>query len=132
MLSPRKSRKKSACFSSTTTGAPARASKYPAMIPAGTPPTITHRACNFSDAFIAKDKQPRITRIGQKTKCPSRRAKSRHPVELPVSYAAGFPRLARNDGYGRGSGIKIQNIAFSQAIRAIRSDREISPLQELE
>ena len=38
-VSPRKSRKKSACFSSTWTLQPARANSSPAIIPAGPPPT---------------------------------------------------------------------------------------------
>src|SRR5579863_8607836 len=38
-VSPRKSRKKSACFSRTTTSTPARASRYPSIMPAGPPPT---------------------------------------------------------------------------------------------
>src|SRR5271155_56635 len=41
-VSPRKSRRKSACFSSTVTSTPPRASSSPAIIPAGPPPTITH------------------------------------------------------------------------------------------
>src|SRR5204863_486402 len=39
IVSPRKSRRKSACFSSTTTSTPARASSRPSIIPAGPPPT---------------------------------------------------------------------------------------------
>src|SRR5215472_186995 len=42
MVSPRKSRKKSPCFSRTRTSIPARASRYPSIIPAGPPPTIQH------------------------------------------------------------------------------------------
>src|SRR5438874_5367198 len=40
IVSPRKSRKKSACFSSTATSTPARASKKPSIMPAGPPPAI--------------------------------------------------------------------------------------------
>src|SRR5579871_4415942 len=40
-VSPRKSRRKSLCFSSTVTGMPARASRKPSIIPAGPPPAIT-------------------------------------------------------------------------------------------
>src|SRR5258706_8555376 len=43
MVSPRKSRRNSACFSSTTTSTPARASKNPSTIPAGPPPTKQQR-----------------------------------------------------------------------------------------
>src|SRR5258708_7515696 len=42
MVSPRKSRRKSACFSSTTTSTPARARRYASIIPAGPPPTMQH------------------------------------------------------------------------------------------
>src|SRR5271166_6082284 len=42
IVSPRKSRKKSACFSSTTTRTPARASRNPSIIPAGPPPAMQH------------------------------------------------------------------------------------------
>src|SRR4051794_34947709 len=40
IVSPRKSRRKSRCFSKTTTSTPARASRKPSMIPAGPPPAI--------------------------------------------------------------------------------------------
>src|SRR4029079_13077413 len=39
-VSPRKSRRKSACFSSTTASTPARASRTPSITPAGPPPTM--------------------------------------------------------------------------------------------
>ncbi len=42
-VSPRKSRRKSACFSSTSVGTPARASRKPSIIPAGPPPTMQQR-----------------------------------------------------------------------------------------
>src|SRR5581483_8721944 len=41
-VSPRKSRRKSACFSSTTVRMPARASNSPTIIPAGPPPATQH------------------------------------------------------------------------------------------
>src|SRR5690242_848865 len=40
MVSPRKSRRKSLCFSSTTTPTPARASRKPSIMPAGPPPAM--------------------------------------------------------------------------------------------
>ena len=43
-VSPRKSRRKSACFSSTTTSTPARASRKPSIMPAGPPPAMQQRA----------------------------------------------------------------------------------------
>src|SRR4051794_17731883 len=39
-VSPRKSRRKSRCFSSTTTSTPARASRKPSIMPAGPPPAM--------------------------------------------------------------------------------------------
>src|SRR3990172_2676240 len=42
MVSPRKSRRKSACFSRTRTSTPARASRSPSIIPAGPPPAMQH------------------------------------------------------------------------------------------
>src|ERR1700758_3385060 len=48
MVSPRKSRKKSACFSSTSTSTPARARSSPSIIPAGPPPTTQQRTATAS------------------------------------------------------------------------------------
>src|SRR5882672_10638130 len=45
MVSPRKSRRKSACFSRTTTETPARARSNPNIMPAGPPPATTHCTC---------------------------------------------------------------------------------------
>ena len=42
-VSPRKSRRKSACFSITVTSTPARPSSKPSIIPAGPPPAMQHR-----------------------------------------------------------------------------------------
>jgi hypothetical protein len=46
-VSPRKSRRKSACFSSTSTSTPARANNNPAISPAGPPPAMQHCTENF-------------------------------------------------------------------------------------
>src|SRR6516162_3663302 len=43
IVSPRKSRRKSACFSRTRTAIPARANNNASIIPAGPPPTMQHR-----------------------------------------------------------------------------------------
>ena len=43
MVSPRKSRRKSLCFSSTMTSTPARASRNPSIMPAGPPPAMQQR-----------------------------------------------------------------------------------------
>src|SRR6185436_19336964 len=45
MVSPRKSRRKSLCFSSTRTSTPARASNNPSIIPAGPPPAMQQLTC---------------------------------------------------------------------------------------
>ncbi len=51
MVSPRKSRKKSACFSSTTTSMPARASRKPSIMPAGPPPAMAQVVVMVSTAI---------------------------------------------------------------------------------
>src|SRR5215468_2667082 len=48
MVSPRKSRKKSLCFSSTVTRMPARASRNPSIMPAGPPPAMQQVVCRRS------------------------------------------------------------------------------------
>src|SRR5207245_11132986 len=53
IVSPRKSRIKSACFSSTSTSTPARAISSPSMIPAGPPPAMQHRTETLSTAIGA-------------------------------------------------------------------------------
>ena len=53
IVSPRKSRRKSACFSSTSTGTPARASNSPSIMPAGPPPAMQQRTeCSLSGIAI--------------------------------------------------------------------------------
>src|SRR5215469_12343365 len=52
-VSPRKSRRKSACFSRTTTRTPARARRKPSIIPAGPPPAMQH--CVLSEPFATTD-----------------------------------------------------------------------------
>src|SRR5258708_34980047 len=59
MVSPRKSRRKSACFSRTTTSTPARASKKPSIIPAGPPPTMQQSVLvsfinNLADGWLER------------------------------------------------------------------------------
>src|SRR5438046_9600236 len=51
MVSPRKSRRKSACFSSTYTSTPIRASRKPNIIPAGPPPAMQQRVATFSSIW---------------------------------------------------------------------------------
>src|SRR5438552_3314304 len=52
MVSPRKSRRKSACFSRTMTRTPARASRNPSIIPAGPPPIMTQRVSRIDVAAM--------------------------------------------------------------------------------
>src|SRR5260370_897696 len=54
MVSPRKSRRKSACFSSTTTSIPARASRTPSIIPAGPLPPMQPGVANRAVALTLK------------------------------------------------------------------------------
>src|ERR1044072_1760968 len=68
MVSPRKSRKKSACFSKTITGTPASGEGHPAIIPAGPPPAITQRVCSFS----AMGFQSNSTQIKMKANMPEK------------------------------------------------------------
>src|SRR5574340_1265836 len=58
MVSPRKSRRKSACFSSTNTSTAARAKSRPSIIPAGPPPAMQQRVERI---FIAR---PPVDRHG--------------------------------------------------------------------
>src|SRR6266568_1897701 len=51
IVSPRKSRKKSLCFSRTRTSTPARASRNPSMMPAGPPPAMQHVVLSFIESF---------------------------------------------------------------------------------
>src|SRR6516165_357049 len=53
MVSPRKSRRKSGCFSRTTTSTPARASRKPSIIRAGPPPAMQQPVINASWLLIA-------------------------------------------------------------------------------
>src|SRR5437899_12632857 len=53
IVSPRKSRRKSPCFSRTTVGTPARANSSPSIIPAGPPPATQQRTDFVSPATRA-------------------------------------------------------------------------------
>src|SRR5215467_13178040 len=67
MVSPRKSRKKSACFSSTITSTPARASRKPAITPAGPPPTIAQ--VQLRDSAMVIPVVPGVARLpGQRAR----------------------------------------------------------------
>ena len=58
MVSPRKSRRKSACFSSTRTSTPARARRSPSMTPAGPPPTMHERAVRAGVSVVVVVVEP--------------------------------------------------------------------------
>src|ERR1700692_92361 len=60
MVSPRKSRKKSACFSRTRTSTPARASRKPSTMPAGPPPAmqqVVGVVCEVEFSAMAEPRQ---------------------------------------------------------------------------
>src|SRR5213078_1420502 len=61
---PRKSRRKSACFSRTTTSTPARANNSPSIIPAGPPPAMQHRTDIASSAMRAPDSVSEVALAG--------------------------------------------------------------------
>ena len=71
MVSPRKSRRKSACFSSTSTSTPARASRKPSIMPAGPPPAMQQRTVTWSaiEAF-----PPLTARLDSRSVLMTRRA----------------------------------------------------------
>jgi hypothetical protein len=76
-VSPRKSRRKSPCFSRIVTGTPARASSRPATMPAGPPPTMM-TGVNLSHNNLR-----------------SCRAKSRHPSAVALRRGASRLRSMR-------------------------------------
>ena len=106
-VSPRKSRKKSACFSMTTTSMPARASKKPSIIPAGPPPAIAQRVPIGSD----------IRRLRRNVSMGNRAAASRTKRgENPVSQPPFVRRLRRRrgralSGEARGDLILVSDVA---------------------
>src|SRR5690348_530122 len=55
MVSPRKSLRKSACFSRTSTSTPARASRNPNISPAGPPPAMQQRTWMVSVGEFSED-----------------------------------------------------------------------------
>ena len=59
MVSPRKSRRKSSCFSSTMTSMPARASRKPSIMPAGPPPAMQQRVVMVSAMARDQKQAPR-------------------------------------------------------------------------
>ena len=63
-VSPRKSRKKSACFSKTVTRTPARARSKPSIIPAGPPPTTAHPVVSMAIRYACDGRGGRGGRGG--------------------------------------------------------------------
>src|SRR6266496_1070915 len=64
MVSPRKSRKKSSCFSRTVTSTPERARRNPSITPAGPPPAMQHvvrsfMGCSWILFYPHGDRRPR-------------------------------------------------------------------------
>src|SRR5947209_18020919 len=68
MVSPRKSRRKSACFSSTTTSTPARASRKPSVSPHGPPPTMQQRVeiCSAAIDALSSPAQAIVSPLGRR------------------------------------------------------------------
>src|SRR5437867_7081644 len=60
MVSPRKSRRKSACFSRTRTYTPAWARSMPSIIPAGPPPAMQHECRSLTPRLSLNDRLARV------------------------------------------------------------------------
>src|SRR5205085_12187606 len=92
-VSPRKSRKKSLCFSRTMTGTPSRPSRYPSITPAGPPPAIQQVVSSVSIGILfsidnicggtENDHHPRKLR-----------GKARHGFKVGPSDAGGLKRFS--------------------------------------
>src|SRR5262245_15896438 len=98
MVSPRKSRKKSACFSSTSTCKPVRANNRPSIMPAGPPPTIKQCrsglasvgcACILAQLALTCRSQGRLARLhGAEIAAVVRRA-DQYLVDANVGWLSG-------------------------------------------
>jgi hypothetical protein len=65
-VSPRKSPRKSRCFSNTTVSTPARSRRYPNIMPAGPPPAMQHRVLRIL-AIEVTDHRPASISIHAKS-----------------------------------------------------------------
>src|ERR1700754_3868359 len=94
-VSPRKSRRKSACFSSTTTSTPARASRKPSISPQGPPPTTQQRVetCSAIRGSSAIEKR-QARRARRCARSGNRGSDSDHPLGDDV---AGEQKTAESD-----------------------------------
>src|SRR5882757_1558018 len=99
MVSPRKSRKKSLCFSSTTTSMPARASRKPSIIPAGPPPAMQQRAVMSAMLFGGERRHVGGYR---------RTLRARHRLRPPAMFPLAEQRLQlRHDRVGEQAGVVL-------------------------
>src|ERR1700733_4378250 len=150
MVSPRKSRKKSACFSSTATLTPARASRKPSMTPAGPPPAMQHvvaivafgmTAPGCSASVTARSLTSRKTNTDeQKRRAPKLRSFSAagrgtdegipreyseseppHPTLSPVGRGSRTPCIITHDRDSRSA----KNFALSGRLRRLRRHAEL-------
>ena len=121
IVSPRKSRRKSACLSSTTVLTPARANRNPSIIPAGPPPAMQHVACHAFKSLSRcaggpLESQPvaephRRQSAGSAIALLGRVARERHPAlsmpggdrRLDAQFGPGLRR--RDPSAGQGSSI---------------------------
>src|SRR5215831_3946157 len=81
IVSPRKSRRKSLCFSRTTTSTPARARRKPRTAPAGPQPAIAH-------VVLVVDDSDGIDRVYVSTKKGGGRERPPPPYRLGPSFLA--------------------------------------------
>src|SRR5262245_35722653 len=100
-VSPRKSRRKSACFSRTVTETPARASRKPSIIPAGPPPTMQQvvftEGTDLISALPNKDKNRALAWF--------------HPHAFFTPACLAFSLTAHRDNRSLQSGTTDENLA---------------------
>src|SRR5215208_6472110 len=81
-VSPRKSRRKSPCFSSTITSTPARAKRKPSIMPAGPPPTMQQRQRSPGGTFDPAPHQEMRDRHRRRGDEPVRVLAGEHEADL--------------------------------------------------
>src|SRR4051794_30589070 len=102
-VSPRKSRRKSACFSSTMTSTPARARRKPSIMPAGPPPTTQQRQASAKLWAIGRALEPAAgeevrDRHGRRDQEPVRVAALDHRAHLVAREPAAGLELVAIEG----------------------------------
>src|SRR6516225_627334 len=138
IVSPRKSRRKSACFSRTWTAMPARANRNPSIMPAGPPPAMQQRTetsrISIGSPFRASGRPAPTGGAAGSLPLDRRRWREmqqllerfrlfgarglfcRDIVAIGGAVCLGDRRLGRNNAYGRAAGD-----AFGAQIRGYRS-----------